>query len=55
MPVIDLYGQTLVRESKRLQAGEQRFSLDVNSFPKGVYLVQIELNDQMVVRKVLLQ
>jgi hypothetical protein len=49
--VIDAVGQKIISETRNASAGLNEFSVDVSKFSRGVYLVQVETNDQKIVKK----
>ena len=49
--VIDATGKHVLSETRNASAGLNEFSVDISRLARGLYLVQIETNDQKVVRK----
>jgi len=49
--IIDAMGKHVLSEIRNASAGANEFSVDISRLPGGIYLVQIETNDQKVVKK----
>src|SRR5262249_13291694 len=49
--IIDAAGRHLLSETRNASAGSNKFSVDISRLPRGIYLVQVEANDQKVVKK----
>ncbi len=50
--LIDLQGRTVLRQNREAILGDNRFSLDMGSFPAGVYVLRVESNGRAAVQKV---
>jgi hypothetical protein len=50
MVITDLSGKRIYNSTLNVQVGINNFSVPVNQFAKGSYIVQIQLADQTIVR-----
>ena len=39
--MIDMLGRKVIFQTKDLQTGENKFSIDVSNCPQGIYLIQL--------------
>jgi hypothetical protein len=51
--VIDLSGRTVVTENWNISVGNNQKSLDLNSFSKGAYMIQIVENQDIITKKII--
>ncbi len=55
LTLIDLQGRTVLRQNRAAVLGENRFYLDLGSYPAGVYVLRAESNGRAAVQKVVKQ
>ncbi|MBC8266734.1 MAG: T9SS type A sorting domain-containing protein, partial [Flavobacteriales bacterium] len=53
--IVNLLGEVILRDKKTEFLGEYTKEFDLNTYPKGVYLLEIETNDDVVNKKLILQ
>ena len=53
--VVDAFGKKIVQEIKDEYIGEYTKKVDLSTYPKGVYMVQIRTADSFVSKRVVIQ
>ncbi|MEL6652303.1 MAG: T9SS type A sorting domain-containing protein, partial [Bacteroidota bacterium] len=50
LQILDLQGRSLLRRT--LDLNQREFAADLSTFPAGVYVIQLQLEDQLLSKKV---
>ena len=53
--IVDAFGKLITQENKQAFIGEYNKQLDLSSYPRGIYMVQIRTKDSFVSKRVVLQ
>ena len=53
--VIDAFGKIIILENKQHFVGEYTKQVDLSTYPKGIYMVQIRTNDSFVSKRIVVQ
>jgi len=53
--IVDAFGKLISQENKQEFVGQFTKQLDLSSYPRGIYMVQIRTNDSFVSKRVVLQ
>ena len=53
--IVDAFGKLISQETKQAFVGEYSKQLDLSTYPRGIYMVQIRTNDSFVSKRVVLQ
>ncbi|MEM6804653.1 MAG: T9SS type A sorting domain-containing protein, partial [Bacteroidota bacterium] len=51
LKILDFRGQSIYSQSLSLIEGEQQLAIPVSNLPNGMYLVQLQLNEEMITEK----
>jgi PKD repeat protein len=51
--LFNLSGQQLVSETKLITAGQNELKVDVSNFSQGVYLIQVQIGSQILIKKII--
>ena len=51
----NIQGQTIRKSSEKIHQGANHFSISLEEHPKGIYLLQINLDDQQVIRRIIVE
>ena len=53
--VLDAYGKVITIENKEMFVGEYTKQVDLSTYPKGIYMVQIKTNNSFITKRVVVQ
>ena len=53
--VLDAYGKVIMIENKEMFVGEYTKQVDLSTYPKGIYMVQIRTSDSFVSKRIVVQ